>query len=156
MIFAGVSLRGRCRLTIVDDNAKVDANYYIDNILKRAIVDCRSQIGEGFIFMQDGAPSHTAGRTQQYLEANAPGFISKNQWPANSPDLNPMDYGIWQALSEIVYKQQILSADQLKTALKNAWNRLSQRFIAKTIRQFRHRLQLTVDVNGGHFEHLLE
>ncbi|CAF4369764.1 unnamed protein product, partial [Didymodactylos carnosus] len=26
---------------------------------------------------------------------NMPNFIDRPHWPANSPDLNPLDYSIW-------------------------------------------------------------
>ena len=33
-------------------------------------------------------------------------FIAKNEWPPNSPDLNLLDYHVWDALSEAVYRQR--------------------------------------------------
>jgi len=32
-----------------------------------------------------------------------PDFITPALWPANSPDLNPVDYQIWAKLQERVY-----------------------------------------------------
>lgn len=152
MVFAGVSFNGRSRLTFVDQNAKVNAQYYMNRILNRALIDCRIQIGEGFIFLQDGAPSHTANVTQTYLNTNAPGYIRKEQWPLNSPDLNPMDYGIWAALEQKIHNTKIRDIEHLKNVISLAWRQFSQRFIARTIRIFRHRLQLTIEKDGEHIE----
>jgi len=41
-------------------------------------------------FQKDGAPEHTANVTQQWLHANCPEIIEKDQWPPNSPDLSPL------------------------------------------------------------------
>ena len=53
-----------------------------------------------FIFQQDGAPAHTAWDTVVLLTQETPEFIEPNLWPPNSPDLNPVDYGIWGVMQE--------------------------------------------------------
>jgi len=42
-----------------------------------------------FIFMQDNAPCHKASIILWYLQQNS---IPIMQWPANSPDLNPLEH----------------------------------------------------------------
>ena len=42
-------------------------------------------------------------------------------WPANSPDLNPVDYRVWGKLQERVYRNQIRDVDQLKSRLIEEW-----------------------------------
>ena len=44
---------------------------------------------------QDGAPSHTAKNTINYLKRENVSFIKPQMWPPNSPDLNPVDYAVW-------------------------------------------------------------
>jgi len=36
--------------------------------------------------------------TVVFLERKVEDFISPTQWPPNSPDLNPVDYSIWNVL----------------------------------------------------------
>jgi len=43
----------------------------------------------GKVSQEDGVPTHTARLTQTWIAANCPQFISKDEWPPNSPDLNP-------------------------------------------------------------------
>lgn len=155
MVFAGVSLHGKSRLTFLDEDSTLDANYYVNRILPKALADCRMQLGNGFIFQQDGAPCHTANITQQYLQRHAPGFVTKDQWPPHSPDLNPLDYGIWHTLTQKVYRNNIRDVAHLKNIITNEWRQLSQRYVSRIVRQFRHRLQLTIDNEGSHIEHLL-
>ena len=44
---------------------------------------------EYWCFQQDSAPAHKAYDTQIFL-GQFPDFISRDKWPANSPDLNPL------------------------------------------------------------------
>jgi len=52
-------------------------------------------MGNSFVFQQDGAPAHGAMRTQEWLGEYCRDFIDKDSWPLNSPDLNPLDYCVW-------------------------------------------------------------
>ncbi|KAI8430292.1 hypothetical protein MSG28_000606 [Choristoneura fumiferana] len=42
-------------------------------------------------FQQDSAPPHKAKLTQKWLMENLPGFISTDEWPSSSSDLNSLD-----------------------------------------------------------------
>ena len=49
----------------------------------------------------DDAPAHTAKKlTQDWIATNCSEFIGKDEWPPNSPDLNPLDYHVWGAMLE--------------------------------------------------------
>ena len=90
----------------------------------------------------------------QYLAENVPQFVEPNNWPPNSPDLNVMDYFVWSAMDEMVYKGKTFSnVRDLKDAISEAWERLSQASINRAIGHWRERLNLCVRENGGHFEH---
>jgi len=49
------------------------------------------------LLQQDGAPSHTAKHHQIHAERKVT-FIELAMWPANSPDLNLVDYAIIYAV----------------------------------------------------------
>ncbi|CAK1582034.1 unnamed protein product [Parnassius mnemosyne] len=53
-----------------------------------------------WVFQQDLAPAHRAKSTQDWLAARETDFIRHEDWPSSSPDLNPLDYKIWQQLEE--------------------------------------------------------
>jgi len=56
-----------------------------------------------FVFQQDSAPAHRARETVELLRRETAEFISSGMWPANSPDLKPVDYRIWSMMQERVY-----------------------------------------------------
>src|SRR6218665_3671548 len=72
---------------------------------------------DNYIFQQDRAPSHRCRLAQQFLQANTADFIHSDAWAPNSPDLNPLDYYVWNALKELVYagrRKPFLNTDELK------------------------------------------
>ena len=69
------------------------------------------------------APAHRARETVHLLTHETPDFITPALWPANSPDLNPVDYQIWGKLQERVYCSQIHDVDQMKSRLIEEWNK---------------------------------
>jgi len=73
--------------------------------------------------------------------------------PPNSPDWNPVDYSIWRALQQLVYRRRrIRDVEHLKEVLQTCWEQIGQDVIDSAIRQFRQRLSL-VATSGGHIEH---
>ena len=70
----------------------------------------------------DNAPAHRARETVHLLTHETPDFISPALWPANSPDLNPVDYQIQGKLQDCVYRSQIRAVDQLKSPWSKSGN----------------------------------
>ena len=55
--------------------------------------------------MQDGARSHTANEMVRFLnQQRYLPLLQPNMWPPNSPDLNPVNYCVWSALEQNVYR----------------------------------------------------
>ena len=104
--------------------------------------------------MQDGATSHTANVTQNYLkETFGRRFIRKYQWPPNSPDCNPLDFFFWDAIKRKVYegrRERFGSLDKLKKRIRRVWkSSIDVEALRKAILQFRPRLEAVVKENGG-------
>jgi len=76
-------------------------------------------------------------------------------WPANSPDLNPVDYRIWSVVQQRVYQSRVHDTDELKQRLQQVWRHVDQSIIDTAIDEWRKRLRACVQANGGHFEHML-
>jgi len=85
---------------LIPYKTKVNAKLYVETLLPELVQDCRSVLPSGFIFQQDGAPAHTAKLAQDWIATKCIEFIGKDEWPSNSPDLNPLDYHVWGAMLE--------------------------------------------------------
>ena len=83
---------------------KVNQKTYIDFLKTFLLPECRLYPDNDFVFMQDSAPSLHAKATQNFLGDNTPDFISSQEWTMHSPDLNPLDYSVWDILQELVYE----------------------------------------------------
>jgi len=92
-------------------------------------------------FLQDSVPSHRAKVAQQFLRQNTPDFIAADEWASYSPDLNPLDYCIWDILQDLVYEGRRLtfaSLQDLKEAIKNKWNEVTTETVWKSIAQWKN------------------
>jgi len=66
-----------------------------------------------------------------------------------------MDYAVWDALQQQVYhNRKFTTVDQLKQTIVEEWNKLSQRFIDRSIDEWRRHLTNVVQQQGGHIEHI--
>lgn len=107
-------------------------------------------------FQQDGAPAHTARTTLNYLEEFYDDrLISFNRWPANSPDLTPLDFFLFGYLKNKVYSNRLHNLDELQAAITNEVQNITEEMLQNVFRNMRRRINLCVQENGGHFEHLL-
>jgi len=80
----------------------------------------------------------------------------KKGWkaPRSSPGLNPVDYSIWGALQQLVYRRsRIRDVEHLKEVLQTCWEQIGQDVIHRATGQFRKRLSLVVATGGGNIEH---
>ena len=130
---------------------------YVGRLLPELVEDCKRLLPAGFVFQQDSAPAHNARLAQDWLNVNCGGFIEKDQWPPNSPDLNPLDYHVWGAMLECFrnLRPKPKTITELKMALTKIWDDLPQEPINKAIKSFTKRLRACVRAGGGHIEHQL-
>jgi len=61
MVAAGISANGPTKAIFVEPGAKINAEYYINNVLKQYLKEAERLYPDGnFVFHQDSAPSHSA------------------------------------------------------------------------------------------------
>ena len=82
------------------EKVKVNADFYVNDLLPKLIEDCEILLPNNFVFQQNGAPAHSSRLAQEWIERHSPEFVKKDQWPPNSPDLNLLDYHVWGAMLE--------------------------------------------------------
>lgn len=154
MVWAAISYQGKIPLKFVDKGVKINKEYYRDEILESTLKpSIDSLFPEGnYCFQQDSAPAHTANVVQDWCRSNLADFIDKQEWPASSPDLNPLDYFVWGTLEAKVNEKPHRSLDALKRKLLKEWDDLSMDSVRAAIDCWRRRLALVVKNRGERFE----
>jgi len=82
-----------------------------------------------------------------------PEYVEPENWPPNSPDLNPVDDLIWGTLQQLFIVVVIRDVEHLKEVLETCWEQIGEDVIDRAIGQFRERLSLVVATGGGPIEH---
>src|SRR6218665_410894 len=152
-----VSKLGCTELFFVEPGVKVKGEYYRNVLLMEKMLPAIwGMSSDFFIFKKDSAPDHRAKDTIALLRRETPSFIGPELWPANSPDINPVDYRIGGLIQELVYQTTIRDIDESKERLIVVWAELKQSVIDKAIEQWRPMLRACVQAKGHHFELLIK
>jgi hypothetical protein len=158
MVAGGITASGLTSLHIVHPNASVTGEYYRRHILPvyfAALSDSRSGACQSIFsdpsiatFMQDGAPSHSAGLSLQSIAAVFPHIWARGRWPGGSPDLNPIEH-IWAILQDSVFRHpKPTNRRELIARVTETWHGISQFMLSNLIHSFPSRIAECVERNG--------
>lgn len=103
----------------------------------------------GLTPMQDNAKPHAAKATLE--DMNRRGLIPIF-WPANSPDLNPIET-LWDRMKDYIqdkYPEIHRSYADLRVAVLEAWESISQEEVIDLIKSMPDRCQAVIDADGWH------
>uniref|UniRef100_A0A4W5KGK7 Tc1-like transposase DDE domain-containing protein n=1 Tax=Hucho hucho TaxID=62062 RepID=A0A4W5KGK7_9TELE len=121
MVWGGISLGGRTALHVLA-RGSLTAIRYRDEILRPLVRPYAGAVGPGFLLMQDNARPHVAGVCQQFLQKEG---IDAMDWPARSPDLNPIEH-IWDIMSRSIHQRHVApqTVQELADALVQVWEEI--------------------------------
>ena len=159
MVSAAVSMLGRTSLYIIEPGVRVDSDYYCNSLLSEMIPEMNELSGGTYTFQQDGARAHTSKYSLKYFKDTLPStanLLQPEDWPPHSPDLNPMDYGVWSLLARHTFKVKIRDIDHLYERLGQAWAEMEQEAVDRIILAFPKRLKACIEAEGKRFEYKLK
>uniref|UniRef100_A0A8C7DIH5 Transposase n=1 Tax=Oncorhynchus kisutch TaxID=8019 RepID=A0A8C7DIH5_ONCKI len=147
MVWGGISLGGRTALHVLA-RGSLTAIRYRDEILRPLVRPYAGAVGPGFLLMQDNARPHVAGVCQQFLQEEG---IDSMDWPARSPDLNPIEH-IWDIMSRSIHQRHVApqTVQELVDALVQVWEEIPQETIRHLIRSMPRCCREVIQAGGGH------
>ncbi|GFX95532.1 transposable element Tcb2 transposase [Trichonephila clavipes] len=173
LVWGGIMLGSRTDLHIFDAGS-VNGTHYCNEILLPYVRLFRGAMGLQFLFMDDNAPCHRTVAAEKLLESeglqflfmddNAPCHrtvaaekllesedIERMDWPARSPDLNPIEH-VWDFLDRRLVARTLppVTIRELRLALEDEWAEMPQQLIDTLILSMGRRCETCLAVKGDH------
>ncbi|GFS96678.1 transposable element Tcb2 transposase [Trichonephila clavipes] len=128
------------------DAGSVNGTRYCNEILLPYVRLFRGAMGLQFLFMDDNAPCHRTVAAEQLLESED---IERMDWPARSPDLNPIEH-VWDFLGRRLATRTLppVTIRELGLALQDEWAAMPQQLIDTLILSMGRRCETCLAVRG--------
>lgn len=145
MIWAAFSWDGKLELQFT--TKKMDSKEYTQ-ILEESLLPFYRRIrGKKPTYQQDNARMHVSRETKAWFAAKK---IATLDWPACSPDMNPME-NLWAIISRRVYANahQYNNERELKNAIQAAYDSVDKKSIETLILSMPKRISELLQKRGG-------
>ena len=127
-------------------NGTVNAKVYRNIVEQQVLPLIRQSQLQPAIFMHDNAPCHTAKLVKDYLQQES---IEVMKWPAQSPDLNPIE-NLWKIIGEKVRERTPTTVDDLWAKIEEEWKRITPELCKKLVRSCGARCSEVIKYKGFH------
>ncbi len=147
MVWGAFSSLGVCELAIL--TTRVNAEKYCEVLDNYIVPFVGKHVQHGLYseFQQDNASVHTAKLTRSWFRFN---FIRVMEWPARSPDLNPIE-NLWGYMARKVYGDctQYRKGDELQKSILKVWSEIPVSYMNKLIKSMPKRCVTVLETKGG-------
>ena len=149
MVWLAICSKGVSPLVIFE-NGTVDHSRYIQEVLPVALEYGDKVFENQWTFQHDNGKPPVHHLTQQWCRDNFPSFIDKDHWPPNSPDLNPLDYSIWDEFVHAIKWDKVTSKKTLIEEFKKSVKKIRTEAVFESCSSWTSRLH-RLSINNGSY-----
>ncbi|MBW0550247.1 hypothetical protein O181_089962 [Austropuccinia psidii MF-1] len=152
MVWGGICAADRSRIAFLE--GQMTSAQLIRQVYQPVLFPFISQMEQApwimgrhrLIVMEDNAPIHTATLSNQWRQQHG---IRKMQWPAHSPDLNPIK-NVWKIMKSAISKlYQPQTIDELRVAIQSAWDDVPRNTLDDLLLSMRWQMEMVIAQSGG-------
>ena len=148
----GVTVRGcfhstsKCELHILDGN--MDQIQYIRVLETNMLPFARGHFQANFVYQDDNAPAHRARRVLEFIKNED---IEHMDWPAMSPDMNPIEH-LWSEISRELNKldNPPTNVAELTQAVVDCWRAIPDQKLTNLVSSMPQHVRALYNARGGH------
>jgi hypothetical protein len=152
MVWLGASKNGLTRPIIFKPGETLTHENYIKIVLPHAKAEGRRLLGDDFIYQQDNATPHTHKESLAWCEKNFSRFMNNRTWPANSPDLNVLDYYVWDAVGNNIRWDKVKNYGSLSDEIKKSVGRVSKDDLVRSVENWSRRILTVLKTKGAYIK----
>lgn len=141
MVWGAFDISGTLPLAFV--STKMNSEQYQETLQEHLIPYWLTN----YAFQQDNAAIHTSASTKKFFLDNA---ITLLDWPACSPDLNPIE-NLWGIIVRDIYRhnKQYETVRDLKIAILKTWQSIKKDCLETLVKSVPSRLIEVIKAGGG-------
>jgi histone-lysine N-methyltransferase SETMAR len=162
MVIGVITGRGTVPLFQVPPKAKVNAEYYIEYVLKPLFKNHLPRLYGNDInkvfFHHDKASSHTAGLTIDYLKQMKKelgiSYLEKHEIPVKSPDASPLDFFGFGYLKQKLFHRKATTLAGVWKLCQEIWSEIDIDLVKRVFESWKKRCRMISSRDGRHIENI--
>lgn len=142
MAWGGFSIQGRTPFYTF--TKIMDSEMYIQILKDYLLPTAHRMFGSRWRLVQDNDPKHKSKKTMEFLSQRK---IEVLDWPANSPDLNPIE-NLFSIIKNNVEKRRPENIEDLKQMMSEEWEAIPQKTLINLVNSMQQRCNSCIIATG--------
>jgi hypothetical protein len=140
MVWLGACKNGLTKPIVFQPGETMKHENYIAVVLPHALSEGQRLLGNDFIYQQDNATPHAHKDSQAWCEKYLPRFLDHRRWPPNSPDINILDYYVWDAIGNRIQWNKVRGYASLADEIGKSIEKVPKTDLVRTVDNWSHRI----------------